>query len=97
MLQKIQIEGYKSIKKLELALKPINILIGANGVGKTNFVSFFKLVNNIYEQRLENYSLKAGVENLLHYGSKETKEIASESEEIFENEYEESKEPRAAG
>ena len=76
MLQKIQIEGYKSIKKLELALKPINILIGANGVGKTNFVSFFKLVNNIYEQRLENYSLKAGVENLLHYGSKETKEIA---------------------
>jgi len=76
MLQKIQIEGYKSIKKLELALKPINILIGANGVGKTNFVSFFKLVNNIYEQRLENYSLKAGVENLLYYGSKETKEIA---------------------
>ena len=67
MLQKIQIEGYKSIKKLELVLKPINILIGANGVGKTNFVSFFKLVNNIYEQRLENYSLKAGVENLLHH------------------------------
>ena len=54
MLQKIQIEGYKSIKKLELALKPINILIGANGAGKTNFISFFKLVNNIYEQRLEN-------------------------------------------
>ena len=75
MLQKIQIKGYKSIKELELELKPINILIGANGVGKSNFISFFKLVNNIYEQRLENYSLKAGVENLLHYGSKETGEI----------------------
>ncbi len=75
MLQKIQIKGYKSIKELELELRPINILIGANGVGKSNFISFFKLVNNIYEQRLENYSLKAGVENLLHYGSKETKEI----------------------
>jgi len=75
MLQKIQIRGYKSIKELELELKPINILIGANGVGKSNFISFFKLVNNIYEQRLENYSLKAGVENLLHYGSKETKDI----------------------
>lgn len=75
MLQKIQIKGYKSIKELELELRPINILIGANGVGKSNFISFFKLVNNIYEQRLENYSLKAGVENLLHYGSKETGEI----------------------
>ena len=28
---------------------------------------------------------------------KETKEIASESEDFFENEYEESKEPRAVG
>jgi predicted ATPase len=75
MLQKIQIKGYKSIKELELELRPINILIGANGVGKSNFISFFKLVNNIYEQRLENFSLKAGVENLLHYGSKETEEV----------------------
>jgi predicted ATPase len=41
MLQKIQIKGYKSIKELELELKPINILIGANGVGKSNFVSFY--------------------------------------------------------
>jgi predicted ATPase len=78
MLKKIQIKGYKSIKELELELRPINILIGANGVGKSNFISFFKLVNNIYEQRLENYSLKAGVENLLHYGSKETEEIFGE-------------------
>jgi len=78
MLQEIQIKGYKSIKELDLELKKINILIGANGAGKSNFISFFKLVNNIYEQRLENYSLKAGVENLLHYGSKETQEIVGQ-------------------
>ena len=52
MINRIKIEGYKSIKKLDLELKPINILIGSNGVGKSNFLSFFKLVNNIYEQRL---------------------------------------------
>jgi predicted ATPase len=75
MLQKIKIEGYKSIKKIDLALKPINILIGSNGVGKSNFISFFKLVNNIYEQRLQQYSLKSGIENLLHYGRKNTNEI----------------------
>lgn len=33
MLEKIEIKGYKSIKDISLDLKPINILIGANGVG----------------------------------------------------------------
>lgn len=75
MLQSIKIEGFKSIKTLDLKLSPINILIGSNGVGKSNFISFFKLVNNIYEQRLQQYSLKSGVDNLLHYGRKNTTEI----------------------
>lgn len=75
MLQKIKIEGFKSIKTLDLKLSPINLLIGSNGVGKSNFISFFKLVNNIYEQRLQQYSLKSGVDNLLHYGRKNTNEI----------------------
>ncbi|TAF72245.1 MAG: DUF2813 domain-containing protein [Bacteroidetes bacterium] len=75
MLQNIKIEGFKSIKKLDLKLTPINLLIGSNGVGKSNFISFFKLINNIYEQRLQQYSLKSGVDNLLHYGRKETNEI----------------------
>jgi len=75
MLKSIQIKGYKSIKELDLKLKPINILIGANGVGKSNFISFFKLVNNIYEQRLEQYSLKRGIDNLLYYGRKNTNEM----------------------
>lgn len=75
MLNEIKIKGYKSIKELSLELKPINILIGANGVGKTNFISFFKLVNNLYEQRLQNYTMQNRAESLLHYGVKNTKEI----------------------
>ncbi|SIT11980.1 AAA family ATPase [Belliella pelovolcani] len=75
MLQNIKIEGFKSIKTLDLKLSPINLLIGSNGVGKSNFISFFKLVNNIYEQRLQQYSLKSGVDNLLYYGRKNTNEI----------------------
>jgi len=75
MLHNIKIEGFKSIKTLDLKLSPINLLIGSNGVGKSNFISFFKLVNNIYEQRLQHYSLKSGVDDLLHYGRKNTSEI----------------------
>lgn len=40
-MNEIEIIGYKSIRELKLALRPINILIGANGSGKTNFLSFF--------------------------------------------------------
>src|SRR5665811_385053 len=75
MLQNIQIKGFKSIKDLSLDLSSINILIGANGVGKSNFISFFKLVNQIYEQRLQQYSLTEGTDNLLYFGRKTTKEI----------------------
>lgn len=75
MLRRIEIKGYKSIENLELELKPINILIGANGAGKSNFISFFKLVNVIYEQALGQYSLQRGVDALLYYGRKNTESI----------------------
>jgi predicted ATPase len=44
MINKIQIENFKSIQKMDLELRPINVLIGANGVGKSNFIGFFKFV-----------------------------------------------------
>ncbi len=75
MLDRIKIRGYKSIRELDLPLGPINILIGSNGAGKSNFISFFKLVNNIYEQRLQSYTKQVGAENLLYYGLKKTQEV----------------------
>ena len=75
MLDRIQIKGYKSIRDLNLALRPVNILIGSNGVGKSNFISFFKLVNNIYERRLQSYTMRNRAESLLYYGVKRTAEI----------------------
>ncbi|GIQ61356.1 chromosome segregation protein SMC [Flavobacterium collinsii] len=83
MINYIHIDGYKSIKKASFKLDPINILIGSNGVGKSNFISFFKMVNNIYEERLENYSMRKGAETLLYFGSKNTQEIKGRLE--FDN------------
>ena len=39
MIDYLEIKGYKSIKNLELEMKPINILIGSNGVGKSNLIA----------------------------------------------------------
>lgn len=35
-LRHVKIDGFKSIKHFDLEMRPINILIGANGSGKTN-------------------------------------------------------------
>ena len=76
-MDKIEIKGYKSIRNMELALLPINILIGANGSGKTNFLSFFEFLRNIYTQNLRGYVAERGVEKILHKGPKITEEIYS--------------------
>ena len=60
MIQKITIEGYKSIKEQTVELFPINILIGGNGIGKSNFISAFTLIHNLYERNLQNYVLTKG-------------------------------------
>lgn len=75
-MDKITIQGYKSFKDIELSLNRINILIGANGAGKSNFLSFFEFLNALYEQRLTEYvSLRGGTEKFLFEGPKITNQI----------------------
>jgi predicted ATPase len=75
MIERIIIENFKSIRKLDLELKPINILVGANGVGKSNFISFFKLINHIYERRLQWYIAKNDIDKLLYFGRKRSNRL----------------------
>lgn len=73
----ISISGYKSIKKQVIGLKPINILIGANGSGKSNFISFFDFLNRLYHRKLNDYiALKGGANKILHKGQKKTHSIS---------------------
>jgi predicted ATPase len=75
MIDYLEIKGYKSIKNLELEMKPINILIGSNGVGKSNFVSFFKLINAIFNLRLQKFVQEEKADNLLYFGRKTTENL----------------------
>ena len=71
MITKLVIENFKSIKKIDIELKNINILIGSNGAGKSNFISFFKLLNAITQKKLQYYvGEESGANNILHYGLK---------------------------
>lgn len=75
-LDHVKIQGFKSIKSLDLTMEPVNILIGANGSGKSNFISLFTFLRNLSEGKLQNYVEKHGSANaFFHFGSKKTPEI----------------------
>lgn len=76
-IDRINIKNFKSIRDSgDIYIKPINILIGANGVGKSNFISFFKMLNSISKSRLSFYVADNGYEDsLLYFGRKKSKSI----------------------
>ena len=81
-LEKIKIGGFKSIENIELPLKNINILIGANGVGKSNFLNFFEMLSRMVKSdSLREYiARKGGADDLLFNGAKVTRSIESHLE-----------------
>lgn len=77
----IEIKGYKSIKNQRIGFKNINILIGANGSGKSNFLSFFEFLNRLYNRNLQEYiSLKGGENRILFEGKEVTDKIHFKAE-----------------
>ena len=78
-IQKLTIEGFKSIRKLEdFELRPLNVLIGANGAGKSNFVGFFRLLRELIEQRLQTaIATEGGADRCLYLGPKVTQRLVA--------------------
>ena len=77
MLDRISIKGFKSIRSAELEIRPINVLIGANGSGKSNLLEAMAFLQAIRAGNLQGYVGRAGgADRLLHFGAKTTDEIA---------------------
>ncbi len=86
-IKKLTVEGFKSIRKMELKLDKLNILIGPNGAGKSNLVSYFHMLRELVEGRLVFWVGKQGGANrLLTFGVKETPQLYSHIE-FGENAY----------
>ncbi len=76
-LDQIRVAGYKSIRDQSVELCRLNVLIGANGAGKSNFVAVFELLRQIVRENLQIYVARSGgADQLLFYGRKVTEEIA---------------------
>lgn len=76
MIEKVQILNYKSIRQASVPLRPLNVLIGSNGVGKSNFISFFELTKSIFQQRFGTYTMDhGGMDSLLHKSRKVSGQI----------------------
>lgn len=75
----LSIEGFQSIRRLDhFELGSINVLIGANGVGKSNFVNFFRMLGELVEERLQIWTReRGGSDRLLTYGIKQTPRLTS--------------------
>jgi len=76
-LSQISIKGFKSIHSLEkFKLHNLNILIGGNGAGKSNFVEIFRMLRAMVEENFANYIVtKGGCDDFLFNGPKQTNQI----------------------
>jgi len=82
-LKRIELRGFKSIRTLDLELRPLNVMIGANGAGKSNLVSFFKMINDMMGGRLQTHIATSGrSSSILHFGPKITPQV--EAHLVFE-------------
>lgn len=75
-LERIEIRSFKSIRSAEIELRPLNILIGANGSGKSNFIGVFRFLRELTTSNLRVYVGQAGgAETFLYFGRKRTSEL----------------------
>jgi len=79
-LSKLTIHGFKSIRELDnFELKNLNVFVGANGAGKSNLISFFKMLHKLMDDNLADYVRNnGGISDILYNGRKVTEKMKFE-------------------
>jgi predicted ATPase len=87
-LDVITIKGFKSIRSLDnFPLTKLNILVGANGAGKSNLVSFFRMLRAMSEEGLTSFVIQnGGADGFFFDGPKTTPQIEAHLK-FGQNEY----------
>lgn len=70
----ITVKGFKSLKNVEkLELQNVNVIIGANGSGKSNFISTFSFLHALRQGLLtDTVKRLGGADDILYRGRRET-------------------------
>jgi len=81
-LDKLTVKGFKSIQELdEFKLGDLNVIIGANGTGKSNFIQIFRMLMAMTQKNLSKFIMeRGGADNFLFNGPKITPKINMEFE-----------------
>ncbi|MBI2424781.1 MAG: AAA family ATPase [Candidatus Hydrogenedentes bacterium] len=81
-IDRLSIKGFKSIQSLEnFQVRGLNVLIGANGAGKSNFLSYFQMLRAMASGNLQHWIQKQGdADRILSFGLKTTGRLTSRIE-----------------
>lgn len=71
-LGQIELTGYKSCRSVTVDLKTVNVLIGGNGAGKSNFLSVFRLMKALFSGNLQLFGMQRNSATLFYNGVKAT-------------------------
>lgn len=72
-LSALSVEGFRSIKSQRVELDGLNVLIGANGAGKSNFLAALQLLGSIATEGLASFvGRSGGASELLFMGPRRT-------------------------
>lgn len=75
-LESIVIEGYKSLASCKVDFGDVTVLLGANGSGKSNVASFFRMLGFVSTSSLQLYiGREGGPTSLLRHGAKTTPQM----------------------
>ena len=76
-IKTIAIAGFKSFgAEVEVPLLPVNVLIGANGSGKSNFLGAFAFLQALSSGCVDDFvTREGGADQILHFGSRNTERL----------------------
>jgi predicted ATPase len=79
-LSQLHLEGFRSIKEADIEFRPLNVMIGANGAGKSNLIDFFRMLNYAMSRGFQkNYIPDRGpASHILHFGPDRTPVVHAE-------------------
>lgn len=78
-LHSLRVAGYRSLRDVRFDLHSMNVLVGANGAGKSNLVEVFDLLGALISSRLGAFVGRAGgASRLLHGGPSVTDRLRLE-------------------